>query len=175
MNFRTFNLKDKEVDVAITARNELEKDFILVAACEGKQVGYSSFRFDDEDTCKLTRIVVTDRNYISTGVGNAMFKCMEQFCYENGIREINGYFIPRGYKDCYELAEKFYAKQGMKACDGSQNYFDRDEIYKYAREQGEDYHVDLTIDGHAFDILAKYNFEENDFFSSRYEEKALEI
>ena len=168
---KTFTLKNGAiVDFAIIAKDETCNKFFIVAMVSNKQVGFCDFSFEN-NFCKIYRIAVTDKNYLSTGVGSVMFEAMENFAIKNNIKGICGLFIPRGYNNVWEMTAKFYKNHNMKSLDYDFNYVDRDEIYKSAQAHSEQFDLPVIINKKAFEKIFEYNYETYDIFSSSHNEQ----
>lgn len=161
---KTIKLKvELDADLLIVAKNSTEKEYFVLALNDKKQVGYCCFRLD-RDECKIVRIAITNAKYLSKGLGNAMFKTMENFAYQNGARYISGVFVARGYENASEMTSKFYKNQGFVPED--QEFFDREEIFKKIQMAHPEFETKLITDEKLYQQISKYNFETNDIFST---------
>ena len=88
---KQFSLGNLNIDVCILTKEQNSKDFLMIALHNNKQVGYCSFCFDN-DTCKINRIAITNKDFLSKGIGTTMFNSMEQFANKNGIKYIECLF-----------------------------------------------------------------------------------
>lgn len=159
-------LKDGlNADIYLIGKNQSQKNFFVVALADKKQIGYCCFEIV-EDECKIVRIAVTNEKYLSKGVGNAMFKTMENFAYNNGVKYVSGIFVARGYKDISEKTSKFYISQGFVPEDDD-SFCEREELFKTIKSVHPQFDAPVTYDQNLYDKISKYNFEENDIFSSQ--------
>ena len=165
-NFKTFELKNNLlIDFCILSKNDVDNEFFVVALDGKKQVGYCNFSFKNNE-CKINRIAISEKDYLSKGIGNVMFKAMENFAYQNGIQYISGIFTPRGYNDAHNLTAKFYQRQQMKSLDNDYDYCDRDDLLKKINSALPEYDLPKIIDEKLYDKVQKYNYNTNDLFST---------
>ena len=167
-NQKTFKLKNGiTASFAIVAKDNNQKEFFVVATSEDKQIGFCHFIFEGSD-CKISRIAITDKNYLSKGVGTVMFNAMECLAHKTNKRYITGLFIPRGYDNAWEMTSKFYKQHNMKSLDYDFDYVDRDEIYKIVEFKGEEYVLPIIANKKLFEKIEEYNYQTNDMFSSNH-------
>ena len=152
-------------DIHLVGRSRDEKHFFVLAVADKKQVGYCCFDIVG-DECKILRIAVTNKDFLSKGVGNAMFKTMENFAYNNGAKYVSGIFVARGYRDISEKTSKFYISQGFVPED-DESFCEREELFKIIKSAHPQFDAPVTYDQNLYDKISKYNFEENDIFSSQ--------
>ena len=160
--------KDKIARLYILSNNE--KEYMVLATNEQKQVGYCYFSLSGNE-CKIVRIAVTDQNFLSTGLGSAMFCAMEQFAYQQNKEYITGVFIARGYPNASEMTSKFYKKHGFIPEDD--DFLDREEISKKITPQTQ-FEVPVVQNEKLYKELSHYNFSVNDMFSSGKKEPEKE-
>ena len=169
---KKIELKDNlQAKLCILRPDENAKNFMVLAVNDKNQVGYCYFSFE-RDECKIHRIAVTNENFLGQGLGNAMFKAMENFAYQNNIMFVSGIFLARGYKNAGEITSKFYKKQGFIPEDGD-GFCDREEIFKHIRSLHPEFEVPVINNKKMYDALSTYNFTTNDFFSSSRSEQNL--
>ena len=158
-------LKDGlSADVYLIGKEQNQNNFFVVALADKKQVGYCCFEIV-KDECKIVRIAVTNQKYLSKGLGNAMFKTMENFAYSQGAKYVSGIFVARGYENASEQTAKFYESQGfVPECD---DFVEREELFKHIKTEHKGFETPVKYNQKIYDKLAKYNFEENDFFSTK--------
>ena len=164
---KTINLKDNlEAELCILCPDESTKNFMVLAVSGKNQVGYCYFSFE-RDECKIHRIAVTNKKFLGKGLGNAMFKAMENFAYQNGIRFVSGIFLARGYQNAGEITSKFYKNQGFVPEDGD-GFCDREEIFKQIKCTHPEFEAFNVVNKKLYDALSTYNFSTNDLFSSSH-------
>ena len=163
-------LKGKEIDFCALTQEIVHNDYMIVAIHDKKQVGYCNFMLIN-GTCRLNRIAVTDEKYLGSGVGNFMFRAMENIAYRNNAKYITAIFIPRGYDNAWQITEEFYKKQGMVNDYGEQYYCDRDEISKHVKAIDEQYDIPVVEDNNLYKKAMDYNYSTYDIFSSNHRDK----
>ncbi|MBO7508498.1 MAG: GNAT family N-acetyltransferase [Clostridia bacterium] len=164
-NFKKINLKNGKIaKLCILSKKQNDNDFVVLAVSENKQVGYCYFTFKDND-CHIVRIAVTNKEFLSTGIGHAMFDAMEYFAFDCGKKYITGTFVARGYENANELTSKFYMKHGILPEDG-ESFFDREDIFKIIKTPTKKFDIPKICDEKLYEKLSKYNFSSHDMFSS---------
>lgn len=172
---KNFTVKNGlNVNLCLIQKEQNGKNFFVVAVHNGKQVGFCNFEFH-EDECRLIRIAVTNKNFLSKGVGNIMFKTMENFAFENGIKYLSGIFIPRGYANAWDLTAKFYQRQKMTSSNFDYDYCDRDDISKNITEANQEFSIKPVVDEKLYSKVQKYNYETNDIFSSNSKNENVDL
>lgn len=151
-------------DIHLVGRSRDENHFFVLALVDKKQVGYCCFDIVG-DECKIMRIAITNKDFLSKGVGNAMFKTMENFAYNNGAKYVSGIFVARGYKDISEKTSKFYTSQGFVPEDDD-SFCEREELFKTIKSAHPQFDAPVTYDQNLYDKISKYNFHTNDIFST---------
>lgn len=165
---KNFSIKnDDNIDLCLLTKDKQSKEFFIVALKNNKQVGFCHFIFEN-DECKISRIAITNKNYLSKGVGSIMFNVMEKFAYDNKMNTISGLFIPRGYENAWQMTSNFYKKHNMKSLYYDFDYVERDEIYKTASNHDEACCIPININKSVYDDVEKYNYEIYDMFSSSH-------
>ena len=146
ISHRTYRFNNNNIDIFILTPSKDSKDYVVIAMHNSVQVGYCYFSLENNN-CKLSRIAITKKEYLGTGIGTPMFLCMEYFAYNNGARYITGLFIPRGYENAYEITSRFYQFHKMTSDNLDFNYSDRCEISKHLDEPRNNHHnVPLVCD-----------------------------
>lgn len=170
---KRFVLNNLNIDMCILSKKEDDKNFLLVAFDDKKQVGYCNFCFENNN-CKIIRIAITNKGYLGKGIGTTMFNAMEYFAQKNGVKCIEGLFIPRGYDDAWQRTAKFYQKHNMKTFDNDFDYGDRQEISKYIEIQNSDFEVPFVVNKDVFEKIDYYNNNVKDLFCSSSKDNKAE-
>ena len=162
-SLKTYNLKGKNIKFCTITKNN--KDYFVVAIFDNKQVGYCNFCIDGSE-CKLSRIVVTKKEFLGYGIGNIMFGAMENIAYKSNAKYISAIFIPRCYDDAWKTTSTFYKNHNMTTFYGDNNYSEREEISKYISSSQDEYSLPIIEDAKLYDKICNYNYTVNDLFSS---------
>ena len=169
--FKTINLKNnQQAKLCILCPSQKDKEYMVLAVSDNKQVGYCYFSIKNDD-CKICRIAVTNPQFLSTGLGSAMFGTMEQFASQNGAKYVSGIFVARGYPNAHQMTSKFYKNHGFVPED--EEFFDREDIFKKIMPQT-NFDVPVIANNELYNQLSHYNFSVNDMFSSSKKEDASE-
>lgn len=172
---KSFQIKGGSVDIMLVGQDGGKEEYFIVADSDGQQVGYCAFKLNKR-SADLSRIVVTDPDFLNRGVGHTMMYCMEQFCHRQGITDIHGYYVPRVYKNADEITSKFYSRHNFIGDGYEGEYFDRDEIFANVHDRGEEYLLTPIYDEELYNRIYDYNYNSCDLFSSGPKEKfSLEI
>ena len=103
------------LEMTFNKHNNDEKYFKIDAFVKNdsglKEIGnvYFSIKYD---TAFLFKIIVTDKDYHSIGVGSAMLEYFENSCINRRVKYVEGKFYPEGYGA--ENARNFYLKHGYQ-------------------------------------------------------------
>ena len=163
--FKTVSLKNnQQVRICLLVPNKNSNNYMVLAIKDKKQIGYCYFNIINNN-CNIERIAVTNSQYLSTGLGSAMFNMMEQVALNVGVGYICGRFIARGYRDVHQITSNFYKKHGFIPEDDNE-FLDREELVKRVEKSKSNAELPIVVNYGLYNALMHYNYSENDIFSS---------